>query len=170
MILNWYGEGCFRIQSGDLDILIDPFESGVGLTPPRFKASLVIKTLAKSSLEGKEEEGMVLKGAGDYEINGAEIKGFQAGGSNEDFLKTIYILNLEGLKIGVLGYLEEIPESDVEDVLSGLDILIIPAGGGPFLEVSEAVKLVKKLGAKIIIPSFFKDFRGISGIGKKMKN
>lgn len=158
MIINWYGESCFRVQSGDLDILIDPFESEVGLTPPRFKASLIIKTLTKAELLSSEQkrESLVLGGAGDYEVGGVEIRGFQASGSDEEFIKTVYILNLEGFRIGLLGHLSTSLEADVEDALAGSDILIIPAGGKPLLEPAEAAKLVKKLEAKIIIPSLFK--------------
>ena len=171
MIINWYGEGCFRIQSGESDILIDPFDSKTGLTPPRFKQTLTLKTLTASDFLREEEEGMVIMGGGDYEVSGIEIKGLQIiksiptskesgprseGVGADKFVKTIYVLNLEGISIGVLGHLSELPEADVEGFFAGLNILMIPLGGKPFLEVADATKLIKTLEPQIIIPTFFK--------------
>ena len=77
MIINWYGEGCFKVQTGGLVLLTDPFLSQTGLTPPRGKFDIVLKTLIPlplSQQENKEEK--VILGAGEYEIKGIEIKGF----------------------------------------------------------------------------------------------
>jgi len=36
MVITFYGEGCFKIQSGEFSVLIDPFDAQTGLMPPRF--------------------------------------------------------------------------------------------------------------------------------------
>jgi len=37
MVISFYGEGCFKIQSGEAVVLIDPPSPQSGLTAPRFK-------------------------------------------------------------------------------------------------------------------------------------
>ena len=103
-------------------------------------------------------------GEGEYEVNGVEIKGLQIPASKESkprsegigVVKTIYVLNLEEVSLGLLGHISQLPDADAEGFFAGLDILMIPAGGKPFLEITEAAKLVKTLEPKITIPTFFK--------------
>jgi L-ascorbate metabolism protein UlaG (beta-lactamase superfamily) len=46
------------------------------------------------------------------------------------------------------------PEGDFLDDISNPDVLFLPVGEKPVLKPEEAVKIVKKLEPKIIIPSF----------------
>lgn len=162
MIINWYGEGCFKIQTPEITILTDPFDSSIGLTPPRFKADLIIKTLAGLPLETSESrnadaKALTIAGAGEYEIKGVEILGFLLSKeSNEKFLKSAYVIKIDDLKLGLLGRLSENLEPNVLEKLESADILFIPAGGNPFINPESAAKLIKQLQPKIVIPSFYK--------------
>jgi len=42
MQITWYGQACFRIQSGDVTIILNPFDKSVGLNAPRGKADIVL--------------------------------------------------------------------------------------------------------------------------------
>ena len=164
MVINWYGEGCFRIQVGGLTILTDPFSSSIGLTPPRFRADITIKTLAPYPPAYEETSGALVSGPGEYEIKGAEISGWPAPGSgNKNFIRTIFLLKIEDFRIGLLGHLQSMPDASVIEKLGKADLLFVPAGGAPFLSQSEAAKLVKQLHPRIAVASFFK----IKGLSRK---
>jgi L-ascorbate metabolism protein UlaG (beta-lactamase superfamily) len=157
MTIKWYGEGCFRIEANQgLDILVDPYESKIGLTPPRFHPNLVIETLSDSSFESeKNPESLVISGGGEYEFTGAGIRGFGLDKQSIDkFLQTAYVLNIEEMKIGLMGPISESVGGDLLDAMTGLDILIIPGGGDPYVSIDEVYKLIKKIEPKIIIPTF----------------
>lgn len=157
MVINWYGEGSFKIQSGDIAILTDPFESSVGLTAPRFKADLILKTaIEKNYISEKSSETRTIAGPGEYEVKGIEVRGFPAAHKIMGDA-AVYRLKIEDMSLGVLGPLSstELSESAVEG-LSNLEILFVPAGGAPAIGADEAAKLVKKLGPRIVIPCFFK--------------
>lgn len=162
MIINWYGEGCFKIQASGVTILTDPFESSIGLTPPRFKADLVLKTLVGLGTELSEyriaETGAaVVVGAGEYEVKGLEISGFLLSHeSNEKFVKSAYLIKTEDLKLGLMGHLSEGLEPDIVEKLEGVDLLFAPAGGKPFIDQEALAKLIKQLRPKLVIPSFYK--------------
>jgi L-ascorbate metabolism protein UlaG (beta-lactamase superfamily) len=161
MVINFYGEGCFKIQTGDKVILTDPFDKSAGLTPPRIRPDIEIKTIAPfpSSESGKGEGGTkIISGAGEYDIDGISINGFQiAKESAEKFLKTAYLVKAEGIRLCFLGHISEIPEPSVLEYLEEIDILFLPAGGAPFMEQKAAAKLARQLEPKIIIPSFYKE-------------
>jgi L-ascorbate metabolism protein UlaG (beta-lactamase superfamily) len=161
MVINFYGEGCFKIQTGDKVILTDPFDKSAGLTPPRIKPDIEIKTIAPFPFpegdEGADGTKMIF-GAGEYDVSGISVDGFQiAKESAEKFLKTAYMVEAEGIRLCFLGHISEIPEPSVLEHLEEIDILFLPAGGAPFLEQKAAAKLARQLEPKIIIPSFYKE-------------
>jgi L-ascorbate metabolism protein UlaG (beta-lactamase superfamily) len=160
MVITFYGEGCFKIQSGDFIILTDPFDAKTGLTPPRFKADIIFKTLTPVPIVNSQRStvnGQFIYGPGEYNIQDIAITGFSLSKeSSEKFLKTIYLLEIEEANLCFLGHLSEIPEPAILEHLEEINILFIPAGGPPFLNQKSAVKIIKQLQPKIVIPCFFK--------------
>ncbi len=157
MVINWYGEGCFKISSGGLTILTDPFESSTGLTPPRFKADIILKTLVPYPVpyNSDREETVTLEGPGEYEIKGIDIQGFQIEPNNKE-LKTAYLVKIEELSLGFLGHVSLMLAAEILEALGGIDILFIPTNGVPYLEPESAAKLVKQLAPKLVVASFIK--------------
>jgi L-ascorbate metabolism protein UlaG (beta-lactamase superfamily) len=159
MVITWHGEGCFRFQNGETTLLVDPFDSSLGLSVPRFRPDILIKTLTAWPSDQKElNADYAIIGAGEYDIEGIKIKGFELiNESSSKFFKTVYSLNWDQIAIGLLGHLslEQLPQN-AKDEFEELDILIGPAGGEPFIEQEKMIKLVKELNPKIFIPSFYK--------------
>ena len=90
--------------------------------------------------------------------------------STEKFLKTAYVVRWEGMKLVFLGHLSAPIDATLLEEFAEPDILILPIGGGHFLEPAVAAKIAKQLEAKIIIPSFYKnsdDF--LKALGKKVE-
>ncbi len=184
MVINWYGEACFRIQTGDTVVLTDPFPAstggrsssggkggsasggdiGVGLTPPRGKVDVILRTRTELPIPyTPEREDFHVEGPGEYEVKGIEIVGFPClpvgrdtpknGGETFD---TIYRVKAEGLRIALFGHIAEVPDAEVLERLGEVDVLFIPAGGAPFLSVEKAVKLVRQVNPKIVVATLFK--------------
>ena len=157
MIINWYGEGCFKIQTGGLSLLIDPFESSTGLTPARGKNEVTLKTLTGWPMQDEKVDGQLIRGAGEYEIQKILISGFPlTNESSEKFFKTAYKITAEDMTLGFLGHLSEGLTPDASEKLKDMDILFIPAAGKPFIDSEAASKLIKQLNPKIVVASFFK--------------
>jgi len=164
MTINWYGEGCFKIQEGDVVIMVDPVESSTGLSAPRFKSDIVIKTImpgltpdTKKPIGGTDGESNVVGGPGEYEIKNISILGWAlTKDSSEGFLKSVYRIKTDDLTIGLLGHLSDFNEPEILEELGSIDILIIPGGGKPFIDQAAAAKLIRQIEPKIVIPSFIK--------------
>lgn len=168
MIINWYGEGCIKIQSGEFTILVDPFEGQTGLTAPRAKADVLIKTLTGAKNIGvTESEEHLIAGPGEYNIEEATITGFGVmQESTPEFIKTMYTVRLDEITVCLLGHSVETPSPEILEHLEEADILVIPGGGAPFMSQKTAVKLIKQIQPKIVIPTFFK----IPGLKRASEN
>lgn len=161
MTLNWYGEGCFRLESRGITVAIDPFESGLGLTAPRFAASVVLDTSApiiKPYISQKLSDVKTVGGPGEYEIQGIMIHGVAVGAT------IAYTVRTEDITIAFLGGLTS-PDIDAStlEILGDADIACVPVGGAPHLDAPTAAAFVKKLEPKIVIPSFY----AIPGLKRK---
>jgi len=160
MTITFYGEGCFKAQSGDFVILADPIDPESGLTPPRFKSNIILKTLVSVSGGGSPaptfDSGFIC-GAGEYNIKEINVNGFSlTKESTEKFLKTIYLVQIENIRLCFFGHLSEALDPAILEHLEGLDVLFVPAGGQPFISQNLAAKIIKQLEPKIVIPSFYK--------------
>ena len=164
MIITWYGQSCFKIQSGDLIIAIDPFSKDIGLTPPRFRCDVTLVTHAHSdhansaSLAG---EPFLIMNPGEYEIKGVYVRGIatyhDAEQGKERGMNTMYIIELEGLRLLHMGDFgeKELRDETVEDA-GEVHVLFVPVGGTYTIAASAAASAVKRLEPRIVIPMHYK--------------
>jgi L-ascorbate metabolism protein UlaG (beta-lactamase superfamily) len=164
MIVTYFGNGCFRLQSGDTAVLVDPENN-------RLKADVTLKTLTSTAGDALSEElsAGTIAFPGEYEIKGISIVGFPVTEeSTEKFLKTAYSVEWEEMKFVFLGHCSRPLSASLMEEFFEADVLFLPAGGGHFLEPEVAAKMVKQLEAKIVIPSFTKDpSEFLKALGKK---
>ncbi|MEK7169368.1 MAG: MBL fold metallo-hydrolase [Patescibacteria group bacterium] len=149
MIINYYGGDYFKIQAGDLAILIDPENQR------SFKgATLALNTIRPSLAEAPLEASPAwIDHQGEYEVNGIRVEG-RTLGEEEKKEKTAYRIEFDEVRIGVLGHLAKDPDPKMQEFLMDCDVLIIPAGEKPFISSAAAAKLIRQLEPSIVIPSF----------------
>ncbi|KKP98629.1 MAG: Zn-dependent hydrolase of the beta-lactamase fold-like protein [Parcubacteria group bacterium GW2011_GWD2_38_12] len=179
MQIQWYGQSCFKIQSGDVTIIIDPFDKKIGLTPPRGKTDIVLST--HDHMDHNNSEGFddvfFINTPGEYEIKNAIIKGMSSFHDNvlgdKNGINTIYTLEIEGIKICHLGDLgQKELSSEQVDAIGNVDILMAPIGGEYALEGekmntldAEGVKtIINQIEPRIMVPMHY----FIKGLGLKM--
>lgn len=155
MVITHFGNGAFRLQSGETVLLIDPENN-------RLKADVTLRTLTPTNpteiIDHESDSGIKISFPGEYETKGIEIVGFSIKEeSTEKFLKTAYKVMFENMKFVFLGYLSGPLDASLTEEFSEPDVLILPAGGGHFLEPDIAAKMAKQLETKIVIPSFIKN-------------
>lgn len=149
MIINYYGGDYFKIQAGELTVLIDPENQR------SFKgATLALNTVRPGLAEAPIETSPTwIDHQGEYEVQGIRVEG-RTLGEEEKKEKTAYRIDLDEIRIGVLGHLAKEPDPKVQEFLMDCDVLIIPAGEKPFISSAAAAKLIRQLEPSIIIPSF----------------
>jgi len=152
MVINYFDNGCFRLQSGETSVLLDPQNN-------RLKADAILRTLAPAENPlGEAGENTEIAFPGEYEVKGIEIMGFGIPAeSTEKFIKTAFAVRWEEMKFVFLGHLSKPLEAGLMEEFSDADVLFLPVGGDHFLEPEVAAKIAKQLEAKIVIPSFYKN-------------
>ena len=140
MVITWFGLSSFKISSGNLTVVTDPFSKSVGLMAPRVQTDIVIISNIENpaynnrgSLGGKDT--FVIDGPGEFDVKGLFVHGISAQGEQKSKTNgfdytTIYAIRMEDIHLGFLGSLKQkqLTESQLSE-LEEVDILFVPVGG-----------------------------------------
>ena len=164
MIITWYGQACFKLQSGNKALVLDPFSKSIGLTPPSIQADIVFVTHEHSdhsNIKAIKGDYFLVNGPGEYKIGGVKAKGITSFHDNEKGAKrglnTLYLIESEGIRIlhcGDLGQ-ERLEEGQLDEI-GQVDILMIPVGGFFTIDGHSAVGIIKEIQPRIVIPMHYK--------------
>lgn len=164
MVITWYGQACFKIQSGDKTLVVDPFAKKIGLTPPSIQADVVFVThdhFDHSNIKAIKGDFFLINGPGEYETKGVKARGISSFHDDEKGAKrgvnTLYLIELEEIRILHMGDLGQSTLDDEQlEAIGGVDILMLPVGGFFTIDAKQAVGIVKQLTPKIVIPMHYK--------------
>ena len=166
MIITYYGKQFFKVQFGDTTIAFNPVGKDSKIKAARFGVDVAIVSLNHPDFNGVEsvtygeKKPFAVVGPGEYEINGVSVRGFltQSQYAKSPKLNTVYLVELEGMKLCFLGSLHTAELSEkTREALDGIDILFVPIGGGEALTPAEAHKLATKMEPNIVIPMDYDD-------------
>ncbi len=164
MTITWYGHSCFKIETRSGTLVTDPFPRELGLTPPRFRAELLLVSHhhpSHANIAAIPGEPFVISGPGEYERLGIEVRGIRtyhdARRGAERGLNTAYAITAEGMKLLHLGdYGEDTLRTEAADEIGAVDIILVPVGGSSTIGPGEAVRLIKQLEPTIVIPMHYR--------------
>ena len=163
MIISYFGDRCFRVESGNTAFLVDPNNN-------RLKSGLVVRTTMNPRNPILDQSEICFPG--DYEIGGIEVEGWEMiDQSDERLVKTIYLVNLEDIHLIFLGAISSMPPPQIMDLWNKVDVIFIPIGGADGLTVDVALKLVKQIEPPYIIPYGGKEVKEfVKKTGKESPN
>ena len=169
MDIVYLGHSSFKLKGKTASIITDPFDSKfVGLKYPSTDADIV--TISHNHNDHNQSQlvkgvKMVINGPGEYEISGVSIIGMpsfhDAKKGEQRGENTIYIFEIDGLRIAHLGDLGiELSDEQISQ-LGNIDVLMIPVGGEYTIGPKEAVKVVSGVDPYFVIPMHYK----VNGLG-----
>lgn len=172
MVITWYGQSCFRVQSGSTTVVFDPFKKTIGLNPPKGEANMVLITHEHDDHNNPNTikgEPFIVDTPGEYEKQGVRILGVSSFHDDkegeENGLNTMYSMSIEDITVGHLGDLGQKHLTDEQlETLNGIDILMVPVGGGTTLDAERALEVVNQIEPKISIPMHYK----VKGLKQKL--
>lgn len=169
--IKWFGQGCFRVRAREAMVLLDPVGKSTGYVMPRQKADIV--TLShqhpgNAALSQVQDGYFLIDGPGEYEVSDILVTGIRAFRDDnlgkERGYNTIYLLELEEMRICHLGALGHVlTESQIER-LEAVDILMVPIGGGDALDAQAANEVIAQIQPRIVIPMHYRAANGSSGL------
>lgn len=163
MTITWYGYSCFRIDTREAVLAIDPFSKDIGLTPPRFRADIMLITHghpAHANTQTIPGEPVIIDGPGEYEAKGVSVTGIPTFHDNQQGLKrgqnTVFVINAEGMTIAHLGdFGEAAIREETLDAIGDIDILMIPVGGAHTIGADAAAATIAKIEPRLVIPMHY---------------
>lgn len=163
MEFTWYGQSCFRIKSKGQTVITDPYSPEIGLKVPRQPASII--TISHDHADHNNASALrsgayVVSGPGEYEVQGIFVLGVaafhDANSGKEQGRNTAYRFEFENLSVCHLGDLGHLLNQEQTELLTGIDVLLIPVGGRTTLTAARAAEVVNLLEPRIVIPMHYK--------------
>jgi hypothetical protein len=101
------------------NILINP--SKERRVDSKYPSRVFLFTAEKYDGMGFEGDKILIRAPGEYEVGGVEIDGYNSGNEN-----TLYVINIDGIKIVFLGDLEEAISDKRIEKIDSADVLLAP--------------------------------------------
>jgi len=155
MELQFYGANCVRITTKKAAIVIDDIEGNVT------KAGDIALFTGEHNAP-KAEAKIVIDQPGEYEVSDASVQGIAARAHMDEdkngHTATIFKVIAEDIRVAILGHIYPELNDEQMEALGRTDVLIVPVGGSGYtLDGIGALKLIKKIEPKIIIPTHYAD-------------
>ncbi|NTU70138.1 MBL fold metallo-hydrolase, partial [bacterium] len=164
MDITWLGQSCFKIQGKETTLVIDPYDSKLGIKlPKKLEADILLISHDHYDHNNKEAvsgDPYIINTPGEYEVKGVQITGiemFHDKNQGKDRGKTTaYVIELDGIKLCHLGDIgQDLSDEEIEK-LGDIDVLMIPTGGVYTINAEEAAKIIGEIEPKISIPMHYK--------------
>ena len=162
MEIYWLGHGCFRLRGRDATVLTDPCPPSTGYKIGKVNTDIV--TISRDVPESSHRaavagEARILDGPGEYEIAGVLINAIDTDRADRDDghgRNIAFVIDIDDIKVCHLGDIQNVPSGDEVEELAGIDILLVPVGGGRVLGAAKASEIVSLLEPKMVIPMLYK--------------
>lgn len=164
MDITWLGNAATRVRTRTAAVVMAPYDKSAGGTMGRPDGHII--TIShddplRNGITGvapADGAPIVLRGPGEYEIRGVLIESVRAslrgaeGASPESLRSVIWHFEAEDLRVAHLGGLGTQPTKEQLDLLSTVDIVIIPIGLEDGLSPVDAAKAIRALEPTITFP------------------
>lgn len=142
-------------------MVTDPYDRSLGLNPGRQSAEVVTISHASPHHNASDQIGghpRIVRGPGEYEIGGVMISGVATPGERLEGAfgpNTAYAITVDDILICHLGDLGAKLSPEQIEALKDPDVLLIPAGGGCTLGLSDIAEVVSQLEPKLVVPMHY---------------
>ncbi|MFC1787775.1 MBL fold metallo-hydrolase [Patescibacteria group bacterium] len=176
MNINWLGLSCFEINtktpSGEVKILVDPYDNNTGLRFPRsLEADIVVSSHDESdanNINAIAGDPFIVNLPGEYEIKNVFVfadMALTSGGKEQEPKENLIIrIESERLRLAHLGALDRELTNQELQILSNVDILMLPVGGNRVMTPKVATAVIGQVEPRVVIPMT----HGISNLKEKL--
>jgi L-ascorbate metabolism protein UlaG (beta-lactamase superfamily) len=159
MDIQFYGANCIVLSNKHARIVIDDNLNDIGGKSVSKEGDVVLFTGAH--VEPATNPKISIDHPGEYEVSGVSIFGISARAHMDEEKArsaTMYKLLMEDLSVLVAGHIyPELSDAQLE-AIGMIDVLFVPVGGNGYtLDGVGALKLIKKIEPKLVIPTHYDD-------------
>jgi len=159
--IEYKGANTVVISTKKATLVSDPKLSLVGLKDMKLKDAVEVATETRFSVTNPDAR-LEIDGPGEYGVADFDITGIAAqrhlDTEKDEFLSTMYRIEVGGVRIGLLGNIYEKLSEDQLEALGVIDILVLPVGGNGYtLDATGAAGLVRQIDPQVVIPVHYAD-------------
>jgi L-ascorbate metabolism protein UlaG (beta-lactamase superfamily) len=158
MEIQYFGANCVRLSTKKATVVVDDNLADLGQKHITKNGDVALFTGPHGTPPNTEAK-LVIDQPGEYEVSDVSISGIAArshideeGGRNA----TIYKLVDNDIRVAVVGHVYPELTDDQLEQIGMVDVLIIPVGGNGYtLDGVGALKIIRKIDPKVVIPTHF---------------
>jgi L-ascorbate metabolism protein UlaG (beta-lactamase superfamily) len=159
MDIQYFGGNCVRLSTKKANIVIDDNLDQIGAKSITKAGDICLFTGPHNSVN--KENKIIIDQPGEYEVSDISVQGIGAQAHLDEKgteNATVYRIIMDDVRIAVIGHVyPELSSAELE-ALNTIDVLIIPTGGNGYtLDPIGALKLIKDIEPKLIIPTHYDD-------------
>lgn len=159
MDLQYYGANCLVFSTKGVRVVIDDNLADMGGRSITKPGDIVLFTTAHG--DPKTEVKLLIDQPGEYEVSDVSVYGIPARAHMDEpgqMTATMYKLHTKELSIFVPGHIYPELTDDELEAIGMVDVMCVPVGGNGYtLDPVGALKVIKKIEPKLIIPTHYDD-------------
>jgi L-ascorbate metabolism protein UlaG (beta-lactamase superfamily) len=157
--LQYYGANCLRLSAKKAQIVIDDNLAKLGLKSVTKPADISLRT--NKMFPEHPDTAFSAEMPGEYEIAGVVIHGIAARAHMDEEGKksaVIYTVQADDTKLAIIGHIYPELTEDQLEAIGMVDVAVVPVGGNGYtLDGAGALKVIKQIEPKVVIPTHFND-------------
>lgn len=161
MEIQYFGANTVRISNKKASVIVDDNLTDLGQKSVTKNGEIALFTGPHGDSSPDTEEKIVIDKPGEYEVSDVSIQGIAARAHiDEEGQKnaTIFKIVEDDIKIVVTGHIYPELSDDQLEAIGMVDVLIIPVGGNGYtLDGVGALKVIRKIEPKIVIPTHYEE-------------
>jgi L-ascorbate metabolism protein UlaG (beta-lactamase superfamily) len=144
-------------------VVTDPYDHNItGFDPLKLRGEIVTVSHdapGHNFISAVKGRSRVITGPGEFEIGGVFITGVQTNrrtkGISKELRNTLYVFDYDGITVAHLGDIKKVPNQTEVESLGGVNVALVPVGGGGSLNAAKAAEIVSLLEPGIVIPMHY---------------
>lgn len=160
MDIQFYGANCLVLSTKGVRVVIDDNLADLGVRSVIKPGDIVLYTTAAHD-EPKTEVKLTIDQPGEYEVSDISVYGIPARAhmdEPEQKTATMYKLHTRELSLFIPGHIYPDLTDDQLEAIGMIDVMCLPVGGNGYtLDPVGALKIIKKIEPKLIIPTHYAD-------------
>ena len=156
MHISWLGNTTVKIQTNPFDkdvvVVVDPYKPTAGTFPRSLAPDIGLYTKGEKGSITLSGNPFILFNPGEIENKGVLVTAVQGHEKNQ----VMFRIDAEQVSVGHLGSAKKSLTDSQLEILSGVDILIVPVGNDEVYDAEAAVKTINTIEPRVVIPCAFK--------------
>ncbi len=152
MHISWLGNTAVKIQvkpfDKDVVVVIDPYRQDKGNFPRSLAPNIGLYTRGEKNSITLSGNPFTLDAPGECEHDGVLISSVQGHENGTTMIR----IDAEQLSVGHVGLIKKQLDDKQLEVLSGVDVLLVPVGHPDGMDNEMAIKVINSIEPRIIIP------------------